>query len=541
MTIQLENHSEAKDIVDNAERFIERCRVLIVQQQVCISHACYRLQHHSLSSRWLSTALDNLRATACLQTTQSQIQDMGLSDLNAIAKVVFDIVSALKRNVESEQETSCVIDTLSLYEGGLLAFNQKGNENPRLLIHIALEALKRGLKSRAMAMFQKTTNIYSLPAPPEYYDEILHAIDAQIIIQVEEGDVSRAISEMHLRWDVVQRWLGPSLELANVRHRLGCFCSLLGQNEQCIKHLDESLHVGAVYDGYDSLDSIKLLGNNFYAMKNTREAIRMYEFALSMEDDSRSKIRLMNALSHFHLEVGGRSTLVVNYLKKSLNTQQDDAKNESTDLIVTNILLGNAFLSEKSFSQAMNCYNSAISLNPDKGVFEINNLQVWYSKGVALSQSGDTTGATHAFGLIMDEVNKDSAKVPPGVASVLNNIGIIYFQADDFASAIRFFTESLCLKNESLSPSHKAGVLCNIASAYYRMQHYQGAEMHFKEALVVADSTNETSSDLNTTIMCKLAYIYYKRKHYLRAHNLFSNGEMFACKDNFSAIASERN
>ena len=113
---------------------------------------------------------------------------------------------------------------------------------------------------------------------------------------------------MHRRLDVVSRWMGnTSVELANDLLRLGCFYSVLGHHEQCAKYLNESLQLGVRYDNYDVLDCWKLLAVTYDNMggDNKSKAIHQYECALSREKDMVIKARLMNALSHLLIQVGG--------------------------------------------------------------------------------------------------------------------------------------------------------------------------------------------------------------------------------------------
>lgn len=262
------------------------------------------------------------------------------------------------------------------------------------------------------------------------------------------------------------------------------------------------------------------------AMNDPDNAIQKYECALSLEEDFTTKVWLMNALSHLHMKVGGQSQLAVDYLKKSLQIQQDDANNESTDanlLFETMILYGHAMVAENSFSQAINWYESALRSNPDKRALHPSNSRAWCNKGAVLFINGDAVGAACAFGHIVDEVKKNPTTAPSETASVLTAIGSIFYANGDFANAIECFTECLSLKNGCLSPCQRAGTLCNIGSVHYRMHNYEESKKYFNEALMVAESVGGTSLDLRATIMCKLAYIHYRRRQYLRAHNLFSD------------------
>ena len=219
------------------------------------------------------------------------IDELGLGDAKNTVKEIMRILLVMKRDHGLESP-----DRLSLYEGGSLVVN----DGFRGDVHFALAALEKGLQRSATAIFENgaKTGIYDSPTPPEYYDELLYAIDAQIIIQVEKDDMNCAVQEMHRRLNIVSKWLGnTSLELAITKHRLGCFYSVLGQHEQCAQAIEESLHVGTGYDEYDTLASFKLLATAYDSMHDLDRAIRHYQCAVSMEKTSITKARLMNALS----------------------------------------------------------------------------------------------------------------------------------------------------------------------------------------------------------------------------------------------------
>jgi len=300
---------------------------------------------------------------------------------------------------------------------------------------------------------------------------------------------------------------------------------------------------------YDALDSIKLLAITYDSMSDKDKAIRQYEHALSTEKDVNNKASLMNALSYLHMKVGGQSHIAndhlgkaISYLEKSLQIQKDSAnveRKENTLQFETMILLGNALSLRHSLSEAIHWYHSALNSNPDKSAINPTNLRALYNKGVTLLRNRDIKGAVHAFEIILDEVDKNPTAPPSGTAAVLNAIGRIYFANKNFVGAVERFTQSLSLKNESLSPCQSSGTLCNIGTTYYRMNKYEEAEKSLKEALIVSQTLDETSSDLKDlkeTIMCKLGYVLFKRKNYHDAHSLFSDAGSISCSvdDQFS-------
>merc|ERR1711933_273283 len=103
------------------------------------------------------------------------------------------------------------------------------------------------------------------------------------------------------------------------------------------------------------------------------------------------------------------------------------------------ILCGNVMTSENYFSQAIDWYDSVLSLNLDNSAIHSINLRAWYNKGVTLFRSEDISGMDNIFQIITDVVGKNRASAPSETASVLNGIGTIYFINSNFSSATKCF------------------------------------------------------------------------------------------------------
>ena len=520
--------SDSKEMIDNMGTFMKACALLQAKQEVCISHACLCLRHRALSKKWLLKALGSAN-------------DLGIS-INKEAEVALFILSILSgkddlrhsnNSSALEKKKASSMDIFHLYERGLSLFSDGYYEKPRLLVHFALAALAKGLYRDAISISTPAiVKIQSSSSTPGYFVEVLHAIDAHIIINVRDENMDGAVEAMNHRLVVVSKWLGSgSIEFAKELHRLSCLHSVIGNNDECLQHLEKAILNLHPSNGKDALlDSVKLLATSYEALGDIDNAISQYESVLKMENNFIEKAKLMNAIAHLHIQTGGQCHLAIENLEKSLRIQQDSGSHgeegEESALLhaETMILYGNAMASQGLFSQAIYRYESALNANPDKSPIQSSNLRAWYNKGVTLLRSGDIIGAGHAFGIILDEVETVSA-VARGTAFVLNAIGSIYFTNNDYAGAIERFKESLSLKNDNLSPCQRAGTFCNIANAYYKMGKYKESEENFEKAIMVSKSAGETSQTTEAIIMSKYARVLCKRKLYLRAYNMFLEGE----------------
>ena len=166
----------------------------------------------------------------------------------------------------------CSADLFSLYEdtGGMTGLFANVPDKPRLFVHLALAALRTNQTVNAMRMLDKIPKeAYDAPTPPAHHTELLRAVNARIILQMEDGDFGGALYELQRRSEIISEWIGSkSLELAHNLHRLACLHSALGHHEECMQALKQSLSVGGAHDEYDSLDSIKLLAVSYDAIND---------------------------------------------------------------------------------------------------------------------------------------------------------------------------------------------------------------------------------------------------------------------------------
>mmetsp|Transcript_37293 Transcript_37293/g.79513 ORF Transcript_37293/g.79513 Transcript_37293/m.79513 type:complete len:529 (-) Transcript_37293:250-1836(-) len=398
-----------------------------------------------------------------------------------------------------------------------------------------MATLEKGFQQDAIEIFRKATALKSTQ-DPQYHDDVLHAMNAQIIIEFKEGNTDEAVQGMIHRIVYVGKWLGSSsAALAKDLHRLGCLYSAIGDHKKCMKSLGESLHTGSDYDDYDALESSKLLAKTHDILDDTDHAISEYKFALGLEKDPTNKARLMNALANQH---GGHEDAVEN-LEESLKIQNLIENREVKDVNLvfeTMILYGNVMTLKNDFARAIHWYESALNSNPDKNPLHPSNLRAWYNKGVTFSRNGDTIGAGHAFGTIMDEMEKNSTTAPWTIF-VINAFGSILFANGDYAGAIEEFTKSLALKNVHIPLCQRAMIMCNIAIANHKLHNYEESERYFNEALNLLDPERCLTAT-SASIMCKHACLLYKRKLYLRAYNMFRDAASF-CTDQSSDFVKQ--
>ena len=213
-----------------------------------------------------------------------------------------------------------------------------------------MSTLHNGSHSDAITIVKSAPNQKcSSPNFPGYHAEVLHDIDAVIIVCVKEDNMDGALVEINRKLDDVSRWVGNhSVALAKDLHRLGCLHSILAKHQRCVQPLEESIHIGCSSNcNHDTLVSMKLLATTHDYLKDTEKAISGYKYALMAEKEDEGfaeKVKLMNAIANLCIQAGGKCQLAVDFLEKSLEIQQDSAFIEDKDadlLFDTMILYGN--------------------------------------------------------------------------------------------------------------------------------------------------------------------------------------------------------
>ena len=94
----------------------------------------------------------------------------------------------------------------------------------------------------------------------------------------------------------------------------------------------------------------------------------------------------------------------------------------------------------------------------------------------------------------------------PRVASIMNNLALLYFDQDKYSDAEPLLKEALEILKRSLGTNHPdvASIMNNLAFLYYKQGRYSDAETLFKEALdIYTNISNESISYENEVNLIK--------------------------------------
>ncbi|MHA1301087.1 MAG: tetratricopeptide repeat protein [Candidatus Helarchaeota archaeon] len=122
-------------------------------------------------------------------------------------------------------------------------------------------------------------------------------------------------------------------------------------------------------------------------------------------------------------------------------------------------LKGNQYIKEKKYDRAIHCYNESIKLNPNK-------YTPWYNLGIAYIHINldpiyhITFFLINFFSLKSNpyyledktiECFKNSIKINPNFIDAWYNLGVFYFEIEDFEKAIKCFKEILKKDSKNLN------------------------------------------------------------------------------------------
>ena len=539
---------DSKNMATSNVAFMKRCSLLKAHQRIQIFHVLCYLGHISLSEQWLREAIDALKEIG--------MPDV-ISEAAEVAMYIMYIIMKGSRDQENNAlvngSSGIVANPLDFYESGA-SFLEGNDEKLRFTAHKGMALLQKGLQIDAYSTLNKATNYIRNPTgPPILHQELLDAIDALVIINVKQDEMDKALDGLKLRLELVSRCeVDYSVKLTKELLRLGCFYCVLGDNAECIKQLDESLRILFSSESVDLnvsleiiLDAAKLLAVSYDVLGEDAGAVDYYNLAIDKETDSIKKTKLMNAISHLYCR-SEKCSLAIDYLDKSLALQKIETRNydENTSLLIdTLILYGNAMASKKSYTEARFWYEYALDANTDKSPREPNNLRAWYNSGIALFHSGNIVGASHVFWAIDDTVGGNPHQprekehwpnrgcggnqkpTTQGFYYVRNGIGNIHFVNMSYGKAIEFYGESLSTENHLFTPCQRAVTLCSIAMAEYLMGNFEGSKLSTKHALRIAKSMDDSHWEAKSIIFSKVACVCFERKGYGRAFSMYSEGK----------------
>ncbi len=143
---------------------------------------------------------------------------------------------------------------------------------------------------------------------------------------------------------------------------------------------------------------------------------------------------------------------------------------------------GDAFRSQKDFTSALEMYRRAAQKTP-------KNAVLWNKIGMVELQVGAmATGQERSYHFMIAKDNFQKAvKLNKDYAEAVNNIGVIYFQQEQYKKAIKQYQRALAIRQSASFHS-------NLGSVYFAQKKYDLALKEYMEALRLDPEVFERTS-----------------------------------------------
>jgi tetratricopeptide (TPR) repeat protein len=155
-------------------------------------------------------------------------------------------------------------------------------------------------------------------------------------------------------------------------------------------------------------------------------------------------------------------------------------------------------------------------------LIEPSNPQVLLFLGKALEQQGKYRDAEDAYSLALAIDERAFGQDYEQVASLLNNMGLVYKDQGKYAEAEPLYQRSLSL-HEEYRPEQEgvAAALNNLAELYVDIGRYAEAEPLYKRAIVIGEKTLGPEDHNLATLLSNLALLYDHEARYQEAEPLY--------------------
>ncbi|HEY9364739.1 MAG TPA: CHAT domain-containing tetratricopeptide repeat protein, partial [Chitinophagaceae bacterium] len=286
--------------------------------------------------------------------------------------------------------------------------------------------------------------------------------------------------------------------------------------EECL-NIAQQLNIPVVY-----ARCLSLKANGFYAQTKLDSALFYYNAALQIFD-SVSKdeaITQINNIANVQLEMGDFSSSEKMLLK---------AIHQSTKSF-NNIALGSTLQSitflyglTGEFAKGITSSDSAISIFERSG----NRLRlghVYVSRGTLLKSMGNYRQSINMF-LSADTIYQEElASENRHIA--MNNIGVTYYNQDDYKTAMKYFRLADSLLNSNEITQEYLLYKANIAECEFYLKNYDTAEAMFLKLYPLA--REKKLNRIASGMALGLGKLFFEKKNLTKALNYFENAKNIA-------------
>ena len=139
----------------------------------------------------------------------------------------------------------------------------------------------------------------------------------------------------------------------------------------------------------------------------------------------------------------------------------------------------------------------------------------YYHLGVSYKYAGDNETALNYLLKALPFDNTQNNHYPFAKAYTLKQIGLIYFEAEDFENALEYYQQSLAPVQQAGDKWGEAGCLDSIGFCYFKMKKYDNAIAFCSQALSISQSADDKKGQSNA--LFHLGNIYNELADYNKA------------------------
>ena len=159
---------------------------------------------------------------------------------------------------------------------------------------------------------------------------------------------------------------------------------------------------------------------------------------------------------------------------------------------------------EEALHYYSRCLKFRITSGNQEGIASVLN-----NMGLVYFEQGDHANALKYY--LKSLKIEENLKNEKGIASTLNNIGLIYKEEGDYNTALKNYNRSLKIQIKLKNQMGESHALVNIGVVYLNQGNYEDALSSFEQALIANDGYEE---NLNAKINYNIAVIQFDLGHY---------------------------
>ena len=429
---------------------------------------------------------------------------------------------------------------------------EKSSEAEKISPHPRIEKLRRGLLSAAISYLKFSQ-----------YNKVLHhlqqvlSIDRKLGENEETAFVLTVIGKIYRtlgQYDNalqyykqslgIERELGKQAEIAVTLNNIGEIYHSLGQYNKAIQHFQQALKLNLDFGKEEEISTnLNNISELYHSRRQFDKALRYYQLLLQIHRKARETVNIATVL----FKIGsvykslGRYDNAVNLYQKAMEIFRMVGKEEDSTACL--VALGFTYHEMAQHNKAIAHFNQVLKIYNKQGKEEVSG--VLRITGENYRSLGQYDKAAQHFEQALEIHRKLGNE--GGIATVLNDIGLVYHFRGQYDKAAQHFVQALEIFKKLRNEEGIATVLNNMGEVYTPLGQYDKAAQHFEQALEIhrklgneggiATVLNNTGSLYQFRGQYDKAIIHYQQALEI-VRKLGNEGEIAATLNNIGLLRS---